>query len=799
MDTLKNFLMDLVIKYGNESLSSKSELKKLEQELSAYFARQRKIFGNSDLTEEIDFEGLERALTESLSVEIEMYFFGLPEEREQALATILSKAESFDISGNGRVKHLVESTLDIVLNFCWNHMDPEHRFMMNQMSKILKEHSRPQPSFVDQTALPGRKPTAGEVPIQPLGNELIVENQEMLRNEVLLPWMRWSPSYRAVFPQVYVEPVIYGVKKGGEVSLQKLMSECLDKNLVFTGDAGAGKTTLLRHIYLEENPDYRFLYLKAGALLKEDKDLSPYERGVITLLFSALAGQPAMPKVLLLDEMDEAFVDSPEALKEKLSILFQKSPNISIWFGWRAEHFYQKLTPELQSFLYNIMEVRKWDDTINAAQAMADPGRSMILSYVRKYEEALKISGLYDCCVKMMEENEKVYEIAKTPLHLTLILYLLDSAKRSGQKELALNVENLYSLYNQFFLCWVKREHGRGTSTLHLQDIRGELQNIARTLYYGKDCLVSSKDTAITDLLVFSYCDQRNAEKIAVEFCHRSFCAFFYADKIFQGMRGDASSLIDVLDQPQRNDVTDFVREAIETVKYTDDLSEFQHRMMKIYSQTEHRDQKELDQESYEKIRRLSPMQLLYLQDELIYFITRLPLQRSDVPEFIGQAYTNTVNPFLRLDLAYGAVLTGPSWVGLDYAKSLEPGSDTDLMNRSWSLAFFGDVLANPYFYKDLEEVPWKKTREARLKRFRSDKWKALRFRILDLPLMYCFYVNRNWRDVNETDFEVIKNVLIEHPIFTEEEKCFLRKKKGQLVREYEEHMKRGVLRKNSI
>ena len=256
-------------------------------------------------------------------------------------------------------------------------------------------------------------------------------------------------------------------------------------------------------------------------------------------------------------------------------------------------------------------------------------------------------------------------------------------------------------------------------------------------------------------------------------------------------MRGDVSSLIDVFDQPQRNDVTDFVREAIETVKYTDDLSAFQHRMMKIYSQTEHRDRMELDEESYEKIRRLSSLQLLYLQDALIYFITRLPLQRNDVSEFIERAYKNTVNPFLRLDLAYGAVLTGPSWVGLDYARSLKPGSDTDLMNRSWSLAFLGDVQANPYFYKDLEGVPWEKSRAARLKRFRSDKWKALRFRILDLPLLYCFYDSRHWKDVNENDFEVIKNVLIEHPVFTEEENCFLREKKEQLIREYEKHMKR--------
>ena len=145
----------------------------------------------------------------------------------------------------------------------------------------------------------------------------------------------------------------------------------------------------------------------------------------------------------------------------------------------------------------------------------------------------------------------------------------------------------------------------------------------------------------------------------------------------------------------------------------------------------------------------------------------------------------------MKLDIAYGAVLTEHSRVGLEYAKSLKPGSDSDKINRSWTVAYFGDVQANPYLYQDTRKASWKKSREARLKRFQSDKRKALKFRILDIPLMYCFYVSREWKDVNPKDFAIIKQTVVDHPIYTEEEKEFLREQKKQLVEEYEKNLRR--------
>lgn len=624
-----------------------------------------------------------------------------------------------------------------------------------------------------------------------LNRELISANQESLKNETILPWMKHSLSYRAVFPEIFIDPMLYGNKISGQITYKQLLEKYQDKNLVLTGEAGAGKSTLMRHIYLENNPDCTFLYLKAGALVKKYEDLSPYEQGAVSLLHGEQDVE--RHRVILLDEMDETFINSMNDLEKVLKKLFRKPEGISIWFGWRSEHFSQKLTPEIQSFLYDILEIHRWDEDLESVESIENPAKSMVFSYVLQYEKITDSRGLCNRFKELVKNDEKVYEIAKTPINLALLLYLLEEKNRGKKNDEKINTENLnlYSLYDQFFMCWVQREKGRGTSSIHMEQIKKELQQAAEMLYYGNECRIESEDTAVTDLLVFSYHDKNNGEKIATEFCHRSFCAFFYGKRVFESIRQGGMDLIQTIKQPLRNDVTDFVRAAIESVKYTEDLSVFKNNMMEIYLQTEHMEQPRMDEESYAKLCTLSARRILYLQNELIYFITRLPELDEDIEKFLDEAYANTDNPYLKLDIAYGAVLTERSRVGLEYAKSLKPGSDSDKINRSWSMAFFGDVQANPYLYKDNQKASWKKSREARLKRFQSDKRKALKFRILDVPLMYCFYVSREWKDVNPKDFAIIKQTAVDHPIYTEEEKEFLREQKKQLVEEYEKNLRR--------
>ena len=55
---------------------------------------------------------------------------------------------------------------------------------------------------------------------------------------------------------------------------------------------------------------------------------------------------------------------------------------------------------------------------------------------------------------------------------------------------------------------------------------------------------------------------------------------------------------------------------------------------------------------------------------------------------------------------------------------------------------------------------------------------------------MYCFYVSRGWADVNPAELDIIKQAVIDHSIYTEDEKEFLQRQKDKLVMEYEKHLR---------
>ena len=43
-----------------------------------------------------------------------------------------------------------------------------------------------------------------------LTDETIAQNQEALKNDVILPWMSRSPSYLEIFPKLFIQPVLFG-------------------------------------------------------------------------------------------------------------------------------------------------------------------------------------------------------------------------------------------------------------------------------------------------------------------------------------------------------------------------------------------------------------------------------------------------------------------------------------------------------------------------------------------------------------------------------------------------------------
>lgn len=603
-----------------------------------------------------------------------------------------------------------------------------------------------------------------------LTDSMVAENQDLMKNDLILPWMKRSVSLRGLFPELFITPALKGQKVKEDFSVDNLLSRYRNRHIVILGDAGFGKTTLLKYLYLFQNPSQEFLYLHVSAMLREER--TPYEKCVVDYLLGR--EKPSRHQVILLDGMDE--VGNPDffaALPELLSALSRTDPSTAVWFGWRTEHYYHQESARLSQQIDNVIALQKWDF-------------DMAKLYAERYSWQTQNTQLLKDFNRAVNNSQTISGFTETPFQLTLLMYLLENHELTGDvvQSLVTADKPLYLLYRAFFHCWLQKERARETSRMSDMEIMNALQDIAQELYYGLRCPVLYQDTAITGLLTFSY-----DSTVAIGFYHRSLCAYFYAESVFAAFQQGGAAVVRVLRQTLRNDITDYVRGAISTIMDESELYRLQENLMEIYLYTIRPDGTSLDDETRDLLDHLSKERLFSLKNELIYFVTRLPMLSEDIPAFVRRAYECEQEPYLKLDLAYGAALTGASEIALEYARSLIPGSEADLVHRSWTIAYFGDVSGKPHQYKDVEKAPWTKARKARLDRFKSTKQKAVRFRILDFPILYCFYENRGWIDLNHEDLEIIRAADIDREEYSKEEKAYLREQKEKLVSKYEERL----------
>ena len=185
------------------------------------------------------------------------------------------------------------------------------------------------------------------------------------------------------------------------------------------------------------------------------------------------------------------------------------------------------------------------------------------------------------------------------------------------------------------------------------------------------------------------------------------------------------------------------------------------------------------------------------IKEQVIYYITRLGIDVSDfLLELVKQ---KPHDPIMRLTIAYGCVLSDHPLLrrfALDYARSIAEDTIDARTNRGWTVIYFGDVEdQDPYQYKDDEKGPWKKAREARIKRFvkKSPRLKDYRFRLFDIPLFYSFLKDRGWNDISRDEYKILSEVDLPQDIFMEEEISFLTNEKERLLFEYKRRLESDI------
>lgn len=147
------------------------------------------------------------------------------------------------------------------------------------------------------------------------------------------------------------------------------------------------------------------------------------------------------------------------------------------------------------------------------------------------------------------------------------------------------------------------------------------------------------------------------------------------------------------------------------------------------------------------------------IKGQLIFYLTRLcsSLIDSTMIDKLKNFYYRERNVWQRQSLAYGLASLGEYTVPCEFAKRIFHGGDEDVVNRSWTLIFFNDVVGkDPYLYLDDGTAKWDNCRKARINRLNNPQGK-MAYRSLDLSILYTFYESRKWQNIDKFDYETIK------------------------------------------
>lgn len=601
----------------------------------------------------------------------------------------------------------------------------------------------------------------------------ITAHQKRLLNDLLLPWLpKESPGFNFLFKDLFRPPQLRLSKTRTETTMRKFLSanRKFDKNLAVLGDAGSGKSTFLKYIYLYAASSTLCFYINAVSLLA-DKPTGLEE--IISRLIDG--AEDCREKILLiLDGVDEAFAHNIILFKQMAEKICAND-RITLWIGCRSEFFYHWLDPLASNLFFDFVTIKAW----------TDPQAG---NFVKKYSQKTKNPGLSASYANLVGKNLTLKPFTENPFKLSLLLFLLEEKRARGEE---LDLHNTYSLHNEFYKHWLIREQTRKTSEKNLNQTLAVHYKFALQLYNGRpielDLARIEKDSAVTGLL---HMDKTLGSKAVIKgFCHQSLLEFVLAKKMIRSFEQGGKELITGLTHLYLNDVTDFIKDAFRLMPL-ETLNSMKNNLEQLYRQIHGMDTVILPEKEFLLLKKLNPYQLFTLKDQIIYFLSRMPgIQAADFIRYANGVETDNI---LKLNIAYAAALVGPPEIALDYARRIKPGSPEDETNRSWTLVFYGDVMADAYSYQDNGRVGWKKARMSRLRRLQSEEKKALRFRMFDLPLLYTFLVSRGWQEISEEELEIIRNCRVwseELPAYVSE---FLEKAKGELVEAYEENLRKG-------
>ena len=577
-----------------------------------------------------------------------------------------------------------------------------------------------------------------------LSNETLNYYKDIIKNELILPWIYGeTTSFDVVFTRLFIKPIMKSKKRHVKYSsINSLIKKNKNKNIIISGDAGIGKSTLLKHIFLFNSDEkIDFLYIKAKEIYNYSENCNSELNNYIRYISNVINGcVPDKITVLLIDGIDEEFAEASK-INDLYSLIKKicKQKKMYVWFGWRKEHLNKVRNNELNQVISDEIDIQEW----NVKKAR---------KYVKRYSEYCDCQYINQIFKESIKQYENILSFLQNPFQLTLLVYLLKNKTFKNATSIS-----LFTLYSEFISLWIKKEAPYSDSDSLIK----KLTSYAETIYSNESVALDDEKSVIRDLFHF------REPNMAYEFCHSSIASFFIAKKKIDDLIAKSS----IHFEPLMADVTVFIKSS---------ESYYQKSKMTILN---YLIQSYTDLENSTK----SKEEVLRNKNGIIYLITRLSLDKKVQQQFIEKKKTLESDPRMKVSIAYGAASLGLQELTVEFAKEFyDSTSELEKATRSFSLVYYGDVHREDFFnYQDDGKVPWTKSREIRLKNLASNKNKEINFRILDIPLLYCFYRSRDWRNINFRDYIMIMSTRISSKNYCSVAYEFLKEKTNELKKIY--------------
>ena len=597
------------------------------------------------------------------------------------------------------------------------------------------------------------------------------------RNAPVLDAFRDDLSWGGLVDDFYVDLEYVLHKSGKRIhGIDSLAQTFGDKNLLLCAPAGYGKTASFKKIFIQNSTGkQRFHYVSATIFSAKRTILSNYDKSIR----KAVEENIKLDGTILIDGIEEAYGTNYKDAGTFLNSLSENENHI--WIAGRPA-FWNHIERSADGFFDETAEIKNWEE---------EDFNVFLSQYAEKTYKPEVQERINSLRQHMIIRTSSIY----CPLYATILVFLAKSLESNDEDATDFVIRDEYELLEAFVSIWIEREKARyGLQGKNSEESFAELRRIAILLYKKAFPILNPNFTEIEGLLYiprkYAYPSSRNS--IIHRFYHRDFLIYFVVD----GMRNAAihrpEAIIQWYSQTFSDEVTNLYNKALEHDEKNVQQRIFDN-LFEAYRMT-YESRNAVAEAMNRSGIEATPQDFLEYRDELLYFILRL--HKVNCEPFIKYAHAHMAGEtMLALGLAYGMAGIRQHPYTLDFARKLCPGEPEDITNRSWAVCFFGDQNDNGFTYRDEHCCPWDKVRKVKLDRLKIREEEAYRYRLLDLPLLYCFYASRGFKDCTSyTDYMVLRNTDVSYARYTTEEMAFLEQQKHQLQAKYEECLMKRVI-----